>query len=79
MIETDDSAPTRADHVKWCKSRALEYVDLDDLEQAVRSMLSDLQKHPQSKDDAFARQTGILLLSERANAVTIRKWIEGFN
>ena len=43
---------TRADHLAWCKSRALKYVDAGDLNQAYASMVSDLGKHPQTEDHA---------------------------
>ena len=36
--------PTRAEHLAWCKKRALEYVDAGDLLQAYTSMASDLGK-----------------------------------
>jgi len=33
---------TRDEHLKWCKERALEYVDAGDLQQALTSMLWEL-------------------------------------
>jgi hypothetical protein len=68
---------TRADHVKWCKTRALEYVDQDDCAGAVTSMVSDLGKHEDTKDTAgmFA-MLGMFEVAKGPAAV--RNWIDGF-
>lgn len=47
---------TRDEHLDWCKSRALAYVDGGDLRQAFASMASDLAKH-----SATAGHSGIVL------------------
>lgn len=39
---------TRAEHLQWCKDRALAYVRDGDLVNAVASMGSDLTKHPET-------------------------------
>ncbi|MGO9450599.1 MAG: hypothetical protein ACLQDV_06055 [Candidatus Binataceae bacterium] len=36
---------TRAEHLAWCKKRALEYLDRGDTVSAVSSMLGDLAEH----------------------------------
>lgn len=43
---------TRAEHLEWCKERALQYVDAGDYDQAVTSMLSDLIQHDETKNHA---------------------------
>ena len=40
---------TRAEHLQWCKDRALEYVDAGQLSQALASLISDLNKHPETQ------------------------------
>jgi hypothetical protein len=40
---------TRAEYMKWCKMRALEYVDAGQLDNAISSILSDFTKHPETK------------------------------
>jgi hypothetical protein len=71
---------TRAEHLAWCKQRALEYVERGDrgsLAHAISSMLSDLGKHPET---AKSQTIGALIApigSTRPDEV--RKWIEGFN
>jgi len=42
----------RAEHLAWCKQRALEYVQRGDLTQAFTSLVSDLGKHPKTRDSA---------------------------
>lgn len=75
---------TRAEHLAWCKQRALEYVDSGDLKNAMASMLSDLGKHPETTGHAGAT-LGVMLMglpghqSIVRNPTEMRKWIEGFN
>lgn len=67
---------TRAEHLKWCKTRALEYLPLDPA-QAVTSMLSDLRKHDETKGMMdFAAALGIASMKSEREA---RAFIEGFN
>jgi hypothetical protein len=71
---------TRAEHLAWAKRRALEYVDAGDLEQAVASMISDLQKHDDLSDHAGIMLGGMLLFGgHMRDGEEVRKWIEGFN
>lgn len=71
---------TRAEHLAWCKQRALEYADQGDVGGAVASMTSDLGKHPDA-----AGHSGIMLLTMQAMAGhfdrpgELRRTIEGFN
>lgn len=47
----------RDEHVAWCKTRALAYVDAGDLNNAFASMCSDLRKHPDTaRRDAHDRR-----------------------
>lgn len=71
---------TRAEHLAWCKQRALEYVDAGDLQNAYASMASDLGKHPDTADHAGI-QLGMmqLMAGQLGNAIEMRKFIEGFN
>lgn len=70
---------TRDEHLAWCKQRAREYLDAGDIRNGVTSMLSDLTKHPETKDLAeggFA-QVGMhtILINDIAMA---RRFVEGF-
>jgi len=70
---------TRAEHLAWAKERALEYADTGDVSNAIASMGSDLNKHPETKG-----HSGIELMFMMASAGQfdrpgeLRKFIEGF-
>ena len=70
----------RSAHLQWCKDRALEYVDLGDLDGALSSMLSDLNKHPETADHP-AKAMGMMLVmgGHLGTPDKMRKFIEGFN
>jgi hypothetical protein len=40
---------TREEHIAECKRRAIEYLDEGDVLNGITSMLSDLDKHPETK------------------------------
>lgn len=75
-----EQEPTRAEHLAWCKRRALQCVEAGDLNQAFASMASDLEKHPQT-----ARHAGIdlgfkMLVAGLLNTPQkMREFIEGFH
>lgn len=68
---------TRAEHVRWCKQRAKEYLPGDPKE-ALTSMMSDLEKHPDTA--GLASSLGMLFLFEmqKNSAVSAQKFIDGF-
>lgn len=73
-------AMTRAEHMQWCKDRALEYVATGDLDEAMASMLSDLGKHAETQQ----HPAGQLMLEMRttghlATAHEMQEFINGFN
>lgn len=72
---------TREEHLKWCKERALEYVQRGKLEDAVASMASDLTEHPSWRDKEFVSFMVLdaCLFCVPAGADAVRRWIEGFN
>lgn len=71
---------TRAEHLQWCKDRALEYCDAGDATQAFSSMASDLGKHPKTKGH-FGIEMGfdMLLAGHISGVQEMRDFIEGFN
>lgn len=72
---------TRAEHLQWCKDRAMEYVRAGDYQQAVASMLSDLSKHDEtaaSSQGVYA-QIGIMELMRGPTRASIEKYIQGSN
>lgn len=68
---------TAADHMIWCKERALDYVKRAALPAAVASMSSDLRKHPETSEQSSGLMVfGMVQIGNGADAV--RRWIEGF-
>jgi hypothetical protein len=70
----------REEHLEWCKKRALEYVEMGDLQQAVTSMLSDLEKHKETINHP-AKELGVMMLFSGGLKTTtqVEKFINGFH
>lgn len=76
---------TRAEHLAWCKERAMQefdyYVQNDGMESAVRnakaSMMSDLGKHPETMDSV--KTAGMLMMLPMHSRADIKAFIDGFN
>jgi Tfp pilus assembly protein PilF len=69
---------TRQEHLDWCKKRALEYLDQGDIANAVTSMMSDMDKHEETRSAGESMiMLGMMyvLQHDREGA---RRWIEGF-
>ena len=73
-------ATTRADHLQWCKDRALAYADQGDNTNAIASMCSNLTKHPETENHAGAQLMVMMAMAGRFDRPgEMRKFIEGFN
>ncbi len=73
---------TRAEHLQWCKTRALEYVNAGDIDQALASMLSDLGKHDETAPSLKSCGPLAMMMKMGGQLSTkdqMRKFIEGFN
>ena len=71
---------TRADHLAWCKERALAYVDQGDLSNAFASLISDLRKHPETEHHAAAEIGMMLTITGHLDtAKDMRDFINGCN
>jgi hypothetical protein len=68
---------TREEHLEWCKERAREYLDAGDLLNAVTSMGSDLDKHPELGCNAYLLMLGALD-AQNGEREKVRRWVEGF-
>lgn len=78
--ETSREFRTRAEHLAWCKQRALEYCDAGDVNQAYASMASDLRKHPETSNHAATALGMQMLMSGLLSTPSaMREFIEGFN
>src|SRR5262245_31279283 len=72
--------PTRAEHLDWCKQRALEYCDRGDPTHAWASMVSDLRKHPDTEGHAGIQLGMLELMAGRLQTPDeMRTFLEGFN
>lgn len=84
---------TRQEHLAWCKERALAYLEPlvsakgyvqntehFSIEQAFTSMMSDMNKHPETKDSSLHQLGMMLLLNGHLDTPEkMREWIRGFN
>lgn len=70
---------SRAEHLAWCKARALEYLPHDPAE-ALASMFSDLRKHDEFKNHSAIELGAMLMFNGHLQtARQVREYIEGFN
>lgn len=81
MKEQEAKLSSRVKHLQWCKDRALEYANMDDKQNAIASMISDLGKW-----DGGAMYDAALLSTMMMDAMMFREkkediinWINGFN
>lgn len=73
-------AVSRDEHLRWCKDRALEYVKAGDMKAAYGSMLSDMNKHNETKGHPALMLGFMLLNGGQLNTVKdMTDFIEGFN
>ena len=71
---------TRAAHLRWAKDRALEYADQGDVANAMASLGSDLNKHPETKNHGGMTLMMMMAISGQFDRPgELRRFIEGFN
>lgn len=76
---------SRAEHLAWCKQRALDYVNRGELVNALASFTSDMDKHPDTAETMHSEAISMLAAVEAVPAVMandaarLRRFIEGFN
>jgi len=71
---------TRAEHLAWCKERALEYANAGDLTSSMASMLSDLRKHTETENHPGEKLWVMMVLGGLLNTKEeVIKFINGFN
>ena len=73
------SKQTREEYVTWCKKRALEYCDIGKPLDAIKSMLSDMNKRDDTRSPAVEQMTmGLLMIGQLRTVAEARKHIEDF-
>ncbi len=86
----DQPTTTRAEHLAWCKQRALQELAFylkesgprEACKQAMASMSSDLRKHPATAQHAGIQLGMMFLMSNQREAhdtEAMTKFINGFN
>lgn len=70
----------RAEHLAWCKERALEYADQGDAGAAMSSLMQDLALHPETAESAEIVPMLMmpLVMNGHLGGGELRKFIEGF-
>lgn len=73
--------PTRAEHMAWCKQRALAYLDdpKETVQDALASIMSDLKAHPETRNHAGIQLTMMMMMNGHLrDRDSARRHIEGF-
>ncbi len=71
---------TRAEHLEWCKKRALEYVDDGNFNEAYSSIVSDLISHPETENHVgITLGMGLMMSGNLNTPEKMRKFIVDFN
>ena len=71
---------TREEHLKWAKTRALEYLNSGDTFNAFASMCSDINKHSGLRNHSGLQLGMMLKIGGKLNTPhEMREWIVGFN
>ena len=71
---------TYEEHLDWAKKRAVAYCDAGDVKQGWASMISDLRKHPETRDHG-AIELGMTLFvaGHLSTPDKMKEFILGFN
>lgn len=71
---------TRAEHLAWCKQRALAYIDKGQIQEGLTSMMSDMAKHEETKSPMLDQLTvQLMMIGSLRTAEAARKHINGYN
>ena len=71
---------TRAEHMRWAKNRALQYVEIGSLQEAYPSIASDLQNHKETANHIGIQLGMIQMISGMLDTkAAMRDFINGFN
>lgn len=80
LRHTKETKLTRSEHLAWCKQRALQYIDKGDINGAFTSMVSDLDKHDDTRGHhGCTLGMGMLMTGALSRPEDMRRFIEGFN
>jgi len=77
VTEQPHAKMSRAEHLAWCRQRAHAYLAIGDVQNAIQSMMSDLQKHDETRSSSN-RELMALSVMMSGNLDLARRYIEGF-
>ncbi len=69
----------RKSHLGWCKKRAHEYLARGDVQNAVTSMLSDMDKHPETELKSPTLGMLGMMAIQKGDVAEAKRFIDGFN
>lgn len=69
---------TREEHLAWCKKRAHEYLSQGDVQNAIASMMSDLNKHPETAGINPAISMVGMMAAANHDIPGAKRFIDGF-
>ena len=73
------SEQTRAEHIAWCKERAKAEMNFSGHpKEGIISMMSDLRKHPETRDETL-QALCMMELMRNPNMAQALNFIDGFN
>ncbi len=70
---------TRQEHIEFCKKRAKAYLDQGDVTNGITSMLSDLNKHEETRFDGSTLSSLGMMYVMNNDLAGARRFVEGFN
>lgn len=71
---------SRAEHLRWAKDRALQYIERGEATKAWASMISDLHKHPELESHVgLDIGTQMVVAGLLRTPEQFKRWIEDFN
>lgn len=73
--------PTRLEHIKWCKDRAIQEMDYSRKpSQGIVSMMSDLTKHPETNSEVLQSLCMMQLVTNpNITRQEVINFLNGFN
>lgn len=69
---------TRKEHLQWCKDRANRYLNMGDVANGITSMLSDMDKHEETKMPDALSMLG-MMITMKGDLSEAKKFVDGFN
>lgn len=67
-------------HLQWCKDRAMQYIDRNQVADGITSFMSDMTKHPETEHHpALILMRMMMFTGKLKTSKEAAKFIQGFN